>query len=295
MFGELIGLWLADIWARSGSPTAARYVELGPGRGTLAADSLRAMRAAGLTPPVHFVETSPVLRRAQAERVRDARWHDDAGTLPDDAPLLVVANEFFDALPVRQLVASPSGWRERLVTHSEGRFVPVPGPLVSAEALSAQLREAPPGTLAETSPASAAIIRQLAQLIARSGGAALIVDYGHERTGSGDTLQAVAKHGYADPWMEPGERDLTAHVDFEALGRAAREEGVLVMGPRPQGEWLEAMGIRLRASSLAKASPGRAEEIEGAVRRLTAAEEMGTLFKVMALVAQDWATPAGFG
>jgi SAM-dependent MidA family methyltransferase len=107
MFGELIGLWLADIWARTESPTAARYVELGPGRGTLAADALRAMRPAGLTPPVHFVETSPVLRRRQAKRVPEARWHDDAGTLPDDAPLLVVANEFFDALPVG------SWWRAR--------------------------------------------------------------------------------------------------------------------------------------------------------------------------------------
>jgi SAM-dependent MidA family methyltransferase len=171
--------------------------------------------------------------------------------------------------------------------------VPVPGPLVSAEALPPQLREAPPGTVAETSPASAAIIRQLAQLIARSGGAALIVDYGHERTSAGDTLQSVAKHIYADPWIEPGERDLTAHVDFEALGHAAREEGVRVSGPRPQGEWLEAMGIRLRASSLAKASPARAEEIRAAVHRLTAPEEMGSLFKVMALTAQDWPIPAG--
>jgi SAM-dependent MidA family methyltransferase len=294
MFGELIGLWLADIWARAGSPKAARYVELGPGRGTLAVDALRAMRSAGLAPPVHFVETSPVLRRAQRERVPDAHWHEDSGTLPDDAPLLIVANEFFDALPVRQLVASPSGWLEMLVTHREGRFVPVPGPPVGGEAIPARLREAAPGTVLETSPASVAVIRQLAQLIAGSGGAALIVDYGHERTSAGDTLQAVAKHGYADPWMEPGERDLTAHVDFEALGQAAREEGVRVFGPKLQGEWLEAMGIGLRASSLAKASPGRAEEIESAVRRLTAPEEMGSLFKVMALVAQDWPMPAGF-
>ena len=294
IFGELIGLWLADVWSRAGAPQTARYVELGPGRGTLAADALRAMRATGLTPPVHFVETSPVLRGAQCERVPDAHWHDDAGTLPDDAPLLIVANEFFDALPVRQLVATPGGWRERLVAHQGGRFVPVPVPLVSGETIPAHLRQAPPGTVLETSPASAAIVRELAHLVAHCGGAALIVDYGHERTGVGDTLQAVAKHGYADPWMDPGERDLTAHVDFEALGAAARHAGVRLFGPRPQGEWLEAMGIGLRAASLAKAAPERGEEIAAAVRRLTGAEEMGSLFKVMALVAEGWPEPAGF-
>ena len=294
MFGELVGLWLADLWARAGSPRDAAYVELGPGRGTLAADALRAMRSAGLEPPVHFVETSPALRQAQAERVAKANWHDDAAGLPENLPLLIVANEFFDALPIRQLVATEIGWHERLVIHDHKGFRPVPGPLIGGEAIPAHVRAAPPGTIIETSPGSVSIVRQLAQSIARSGGAALIVDYGHERTGAGETLQAVARHAFADPWTEPGERDLTAHVDFEALGAAARSEGVRVFGPRGQGEWLEAMGIRLRAEALARAAPGRSEEIGSAHRRLTATEEMGTLFKALALVAPEWPEPAGF-
>jgi SAM-dependent MidA family methyltransferase len=294
MFGELVGLWLADLWARAGRPANVRYVELGPGRGTLAADALRAMRSAGLESEVHFVETSPVLRQAQAARVPHARWYDDAGRLPEGAPLLVVANEFFDALPARQLVATESGWRERLVVRDGERFMPVPGPPVGSAAIPAHIRSASPGTVVETSPASMAVVRQLAHLIASAGGAALIIDYGHERTGAGETLQAVARHGFADPWVEPGERDLTVHVDFEAIATAAREAGVRVHGPRGQGEWLDAMGIGLRAASLAKAAPARAEEIEQARQRLTAPDQMGTLFKTMALVAERWPEPVGF-
>jgi SAM-dependent MidA family methyltransferase len=294
MFGELIGLWLADIWSRTGAPADAVYVELGPGRGTLAADALRAMRAAGLEPDVHFVETSLVLRAAQAEQVPQAEWHDDLATLPRDAPLLVVANEFFDALPIRQLVATERGWHERLVGHKNGRFVPLPGPPVSAGALPQHLAGAPAGTVVETSPASVAVVRQLADMLSRYGGAALIVDYGHARTGAGETLQAVAGHGYADPWEEPGTRDLTAHVDFGALGAAAREAGLGLFGPRGQGEWLETMGIGLRAAALSRAAPKRADEVAAARRRLTGANEMGTLFKAMALAAPGWPKPAGF-
>jgi NADH dehydrogenase [ubiquinone] 1 alpha subcomplex assembly factor 7 len=289
MFGELVGLWLADLWVRAGSPDGARYVELGPGRGTLAADALRAMRAAGLAPPAELVETSPALRRAQASRIPAARWHDDLSTLPDPAPLLVVANEFFDALPVRQWVAGEGGWRELMVTHRAGRFERVPGPRVPAP------YDAEPGTIVEASPASAAVIRELARRIGTQGGAALIVDYGHERSGVGDTLQAVAAHSYADPWLDPGERDLTAHVDFQALAEAARaEEGVRLYGPVGQGAWLKAMGIDLRAASLAKAAPERAEEIAAARERLTVPGQMGDLFKVFAIVSRSWPQPEGF-
>ena len=294
MFGELIGAWLADLWSRAGSPVA-HYVELGPGRGTLAADALRAMRAAGLRPQVHFVETSPVLRERQTEKVADAIWHEDVASLPTDAPLMVVANEFFDALPVRQFVATPTGWRERLVDHREGRFVPGLGPTVGAEVVPEHIRAAPPGTVLEVSPASTFILGQLAEAIAERGGAALIVDYGHERTSAGETLQAVAKHGFADPWAEPGERDLTAHVDFEALAQVGRAAGVRLFGPTGQGEWLEALGISARAAALAASAPGRAEEIAAAHRRLTSSDAMGTLFKVLALVGEGWPDPAGFG
>jgi SAM-dependent MidA family methyltransferase len=294
MFGELAGLWLADLWTRAGRPDGAHYVEVGPGRGTLAADALRAMRAAGLKPRIELVETSPVLRRAQAERMPGASWHETLDSLPRTGPALVVANEFFDALPIRQLVATQAGWRERLVVHEQGRFRPVAGPAMKDAAIPVALRAAPPGSVLETSPAGAALAGALAARIASQGGAALIVDYGHERTTTGETLQAVAKHLYADPWSEPGERDLTAHVDFEMLGETARREGVRVHGPRPQGEWLRAMGLDLRAEALARTAPERADEVKTARDRLASPDQMGKLFKVMALIAPGWPEPAGF-
>ena len=207
MFGELVGLWLADLWLRAGRPEGAHYVELGPGRGTLAVDALRAMKGAGLVPDVHLVETSPVLREAQAARLPGATWHDDLSTLPGGGPLLAVANEFFDALPIEQ--RGGQGWI-RTVDWQDGRFVPV-GEVET-----------------ETSPASLAIASDLSRRLAAQGGGALIVDYGHDRPGKGDTLQAVFRHAYADPFEAPGERDLTAHVDFSALAAAA--EGVRVSG-----------------------------------------------------------------
>jgi SAM-dependent MidA family methyltransferase len=271
MFGELVGLWLADLWLRSGRPAGAHYVELGPGRGTLAADALRAMKGAGLTPHVHFVETSPVLRRAQKARVAGADWHDDLSTLPDDGVLLVVANEFFDALPVRQL---DTAGREIKVVLRDGRF----------------MRTGEVET--ESSPASLAIAADLSRRLAAQGGAALIVDYGYEGPGRGDTLQAVHRHAYADPFEAPGERDLTAHVDFGALAAAA--EGVRISGPVPQGAWLDFMGLPLRAAALARAAPDRTEEINAARDRLSAPSQMGRLFKVLAFSAPEWQEPAGF-
>jgi NADH dehydrogenase [ubiquinone] 1 alpha subcomplex assembly factor 7 len=245
MFGELIGIWCADLWQRAGEPRTARYVELGPGRGTLAEDALRAMRGAGLAPPVDLVETSKVLRAAQAERL-SARWHDDLSSLSDSGPLLVVANEFFDALPVRQY----DGSREVRIFY-DGGFV----------------RDSIVET--ETSPAALAIVGDLATRLVAQGGAALIFDYGHDRPG-------------------------TAHVDFHALASAARAGGVRVFGPAEQGAWLNAMGIKLRAASLAKAAPERGPEIAAARARLTAPDQMGRLFKAMALVAPGWPEPAGF-
>jgi NADH dehydrogenase [ubiquinone] 1 alpha subcomplex assembly factor 7 len=294
MFGELIGLALADVWARAGRPEGVRYVELGPGRGTLAADALRAMRAAGLQPRVHFVETSPILRAAQAERVPSAAWHDDLSAVPDDGPVLAVANEFFDALPVRQLVATGSGWRERLVTIEGERFVPAAGPPVPAAAVPDLIRAAPPGTVLETSPASLAYVRRLADCMNMHGGAALIVDYGHDRLCPGETLQAVRMHEYADPWIEPGESDLTAHVDFESLARAAAETGATVHGPVAQGEWLARLGIDARAETLARNAPNRFEELKIAKDRLISPHHMGRLFRVLGLSSPGWPAPEGF-
>ncbi len=273
MYGEVLGIWLADLWQRAGRPEAAHYVELGPGRGTLAADAIKAMGAGGLAPPAHLVETSPVLRDAQARRVPAARWHDSVDALPQSGPLLIVANEFFDALPARQFGRDGSELR---VNWCEGGFV----------------RE---GDVArEDSPESLAIVTALSRRLAIQGGAMLAIDYGHDRAGGGDTLQAVSRHAFADPWRAPGSRDLTAHVDFAALAGAARAAGARVFGPVSQGCWLESMGIGVRAAALARAAPERADEIEAARERLVAPQQMGRLFKAIAVVAPSWPEPAGF-
>jgi NADH dehydrogenase [ubiquinone] 1 alpha subcomplex assembly factor 7 len=294
MFGELIGLALADLWARAGRPQGVNYVELGPGRGTLAADALRAMRTAGLEPAVHLVETSPVLRAAQAERLPDAAWHDDLSTLPDQGPILAVANEFFDALPIHQRVATGRDWRERVVAAEGDRFVPVAGPIVPSSAIPAAVRDAPAGTIVETSPAALACVRQLGQRMNMQGGAALIVDYGHDRSSAGETLQAVRAHQHADPWMEPGESDLTAYVDFEAVQGAACEAGLRSHGPVGQGEWLARLGIDARTEALIRAVPDRRDEILAGRNRLVSVDQMGRVFRVAALSAPAWPAPEGF-
>ncbi len=282
MFGELAGACLADVWHRAGAPQV-RLVELGPGRGTLMADLLRATGRAGLAAPVHFVETSPALRAAQAARAPGATWHDDLASVPGDLPLLLVANEFFDALPVRQLVRAPDGWRERCVGAG---FVPVLGKPVPLGL------DAPPGTVVETSPAATAIAAEIGARLRDRGGAALIIDYGYAGPAAGDTLQAVRAHEFADPFADPGEVDLTCHVDFTALAAAA---GVASHGPVGQGAWLRALGIAARAAALkARATPAQGEDIDAAVARLTGDEAMGQLFKVMALTGPGWPAPAGF-
>ncbi|CAN5876381.1 SAM-dependent methyltransferase [soil metagenome] len=291
MFGELIGLWCADLWDRAGRPDIA-WVELGPGRGTLAADALRAMARAGLSPPVHFVETSPTLRAEQARRVPAATWHDDVASLPADRPLLIVANEFFDALPVRQLVKALDVWHERLVACQDLLFLPIAGQQVPDSVIPPALRAAPPGSVIEASPASVAVMRALAQRIAAQGGAVLAIDYGYEGPAIGDTLQAVRGHAFANPFDQPGEQDLTAHVDFATLAAAAQAEGPHAFGPVDQGALLTALGIDARAAALAAAAPDRAESIAADRARLT--ETMGSLFKALAVVAPGWPAPAGF-
>lgn len=286
MFGELIGAWLADLWERAGRPDCA-YVEFGPGRGTLAVDALRVMARAGLTPPVHFVETSPVLQAAQRERIADAQWHDSVSGLPTDRALLVVANEFFDALPIRQLVRGADGWHERLVACQDTLFLPIRGKPVPDGIIPPALRDSPPGAIIETSPASVAIIRDLAARIAGQGGAALVIDYGYEGPAIGETLQAVHGHKYANPFDAPGERDLTAHVDFATLAVAALQAGALTMGPVSQAHWLIQLGIDARAATL-----GPAVKVDR--DRLVNADQMGALFKALAVVSPRWPTPAGF-
>jgi len=293
MFGELVGAALADGWARAGGGTA-HYVELGPGRGTLAIDALRVMARAGLSPAVHLIETSPVLRAAQRERLPQAEWHNTLDSLPADGPLLIVANEFFDALPVRQIVRAADGWRERRVACQDVLFLPVVGGDTLDAIVPETLRDAAPGSVVETSPAAVAAMRVLARRVAAQGGMMLAIDYGYDGPAVGDTLQAVHAHGYANPFEAPGERDLTAHVDFGTLAAAARAEGAVTHGPAAQGGWLTALGIEARARALAAAHRDRGAEIEAARVRLTAPRQMGTLFKVLAVVAPHWPVPAGF-
>ena len=294
MFGEIVGLWCVDLWRRAGKP-GVRYVELGPGRGTLAEDTLRVMRNQGLEPAVDFVETSPILRAMQAERVPQASWHATIRTLPDDMALLVVANEFFDALPVRQFVRAITGWRERMVGFGPEGFRPEPGREPCDGIVPARLRNADPGGIYETSPAAASLMKALARRISRQGGAILAVDYGYAGYAAGDTLQAVHAHAYADPFAKPGASDLTAHVDFVALASAAEAGGLAAAGPVPQGDWLIELGIGARAALLGQANPKRIDDIEAARHRLTDGDEMGHLFKALAAVADGWPTPAGFG
>jgi SAM-dependent MidA family methyltransferase len=272
MFGELVGAALSDCWKRAGAPEEAIYAELGPGRGTLAADALRLMRSAGFRGEAHLVETSPMLRGLQEKAVQDGHWHESVDDLPA-RPLLLVANEFLDALPVRQHV----GGIERQVVMAAGGL--------------AFDRD---GEIAETSPARDEAVRSIATCISVKGGVALFIDYGHTRSGQGDTLQAVQRHGFAPVLSNPGEQDLTAHVDFEAVARVAQDAGAAATPVVNQGEWLIGLGIEARAQALVRANPDRAEEIQAALDRLTSQSQMGTLFKVIAIHSADWPAPAGF-
>lgn len=296
MFGELVGLALADIWMRSGRRPGALYAELGPGRGTLAADALRAMERAVFAPRVHFVETSLTLRDRQRALLPHVVHHDSIDTLPAEGPLLIVANEFFDALPVRQCIRVGDEWRERVVIRreEEGRFLPVPGYRRIESGLPPEARDAPDGAILESPIIGAGIAYTLANRIARQGGAAIIIDYGYAGPALGDTLQAVRGHAFADPFADPGEVDLTTHVDFTILGNMARQAGLRVHGPTGQGDFLRQLGVDGRAQSLIAAAPARREEVEAARDRLTHPDAMGTLFKAMAWTHPDWADPAGF-
>ena len=272
MFGEMIGGALADCWKRVGSPTDVIYVELGPGRGTLASDALRVMRTADFAGEVHFVETSPVLLQMQKASVPEAHWHKSIDDLPAK-PLLLVANEFLDALPICQHV----GAAERRITVAAGGL--------------AFDRD---GEIVETSPARDEAVGSIATCLAAKGGAALFIDYGHERSAPGHTLQAVRGHRFSPILAYPGEQDLTSHVNFEALVNAARDAGASVTPLVSQGEWLIRLGIEARAQALSRANPDRAGEVQSALERLTGREQMGQLFKVLAIHAPDWPAPAGF-
>jgi NADH dehydrogenase [ubiquinone] 1 alpha subcomplex assembly factor 7 len=293
MFGELVGLALADAWDRAGRPDAA-YVELGPGRGTLARDALGAMARAGLAPLVHLVETSPTLRARQSALLPAAVHHASIDSLPTDRPLLIVANEFFDALPIRQLVRTDAGWREQMVVLEGDRLMLRHADTPLDALVPAALRDAPPGSIVELCPAATAIVADLAARLVTQGGVLLAIDYGYSGPATGNTFQAVRAHRFADPLADAGEADLTAHVDFSALAAAARDAGASVAGPVAQGHWLTALGIDARCAALAARHPDRAAELHGQRDRLVKADAMGQLFKAMAIHAPDWPMPTGF-
>lgn len=299
-FGEIVGLWCAVTWQALGAPKTFRLIECGPGRGTLMADALRAARRVpGFRDAarVHLVERSARLREMQRAALKGelVTWHDDIEDVPVGV-CIVLANEFLDALPVRQWEKTERVWIERAValdnagdlhfTHGTARDLDIP------LAISA---DAAPGAIFETSPASIGWTRSLAARLTDHGGAALVIDYGHTATAIGDTLQAVKAHRYHSALADPGAVDITAHVDFEAIATAAREMGAKVFGPVPQGAWLTRLGITVRAAQLAAGKDeAQAKTIQGAVNRLIAPDAMGLLFKVLAFTHPALAACEGF-
>ena len=309
MFGELIGLWAAQLWVAMGAPKKLRLIELGPGRGVLMQDFLRAARVVDgfkAALDLHFVETSPVLAEAQRARLETdgvaVTWHTSLDSVPQ-GPAIVIANEFFDALPVRHYVKTARGWCERLVgLDAAGEFI-----FVAADTPEDMIR-APgrEGEILEIGAISQQVMKTLANRLEAQGGFALVIDYGHVETSLGETLQAMRGHAYVDPLRAPGEADLTAHVDFAALARAARAGGVQTFGPVPQGEFLLRLGIVERTEALMrKADPRQSAELEAALVRLVSTQRevdltagkvsgMGGLFKVLALAQHGLPQPAGF-
>ncbi|CAO3417310.1 class I SAM-dependent methyltransferase [Azospirillum doebereinerae] len=312
MFGELVGLWCVDTWARLGGPAPFHLIELGPGRGTLMRDALR---AAAVVPAftqaatIHLVETSPSLRARQRETLDGLaiHWHDRLEDVPE-GPTLLIANEFFDALPIRQIQKTAHGWFERLVdldpagTEESPRFRFVLEAFGSSGSrlVPEALRDAPDGSVVEVSPASLGVAHAIGARLAAHPGAALAIDYGYSHGPAvGDTLQALRRHAYAPVLDDPGEADLTAHVDFAALAAAARAAGAEAFLPVDQGEWLERLGIRQRAAALSiRATPKQAADIRTALARLIEPEQMGKLFKALAFATPglfaEGNAPAGF-
>jgi NADH dehydrogenase [ubiquinone] 1 alpha subcomplex assembly factor 7 len=303
MFGELLGLWAASVWKAIGEPPLLRLVELGPGRGTMMADALRALR---VLPPlyqsltVHMVEINPVLRekqRATLTGVRNITWHDRI----DDVlggPAVIFANEYFDVLPIHQMVKRETGWHERVVDLDDNGnlvFDAAADPTPRFEVLLPPLvRAAPFGAVFEWRPDTE--IMKIARRVRDQDGAALISDYGHLRSDAGDTFQAIARHSFTDPLKNPGQADVTAHVDFQALARAAEDLGARVHGPVTQGDFLKRLGIETRAVTLmAKATPEVSAGISGALKRLIDSGRggMGSMFKVLAISQPDLVALAG--
>jgi NADH dehydrogenase [ubiquinone] 1 alpha subcomplex assembly factor 7 len=304
IFGELIGLWAVSVWQRMGEPRPLTVIELGPGRGTLLADAIRAWRVMPRFLEavwVALVETSPRLTAIQRETLDDVpvplQWHANLEDVPK-GPAVLIANEFIDALPIRQFVRRGDAWRERLVASGDaGGFVIAESALSEGVEglLAAHTDRVPEGAIVECRPAMKHLLHAMATRSNEAPLAALIVDYGHDASGFGDTLQAVRQHKYADPLAEPGSADLTAHVDFAELKRLATELGLKTYGPMPQGAFLLRLGLEIRRDRLlAAARPEHREAIASGAARLMDPEQMGVLFKVVAFASPELAPPPPF-
>ncbi len=303
LFGELVGIWCLKSWESLGEPGRFCLVELGPGHGTLMSDLLRVakLRPAFIeAADIHLIDASPFLRRKQSKTLRgvaNITWHDNLSKLPKH-PLILVANEFFDCLPVRQMCRTDGGWRERGVhTDQNGDldFVFLRVPAQGMRMLDKFEKSASTGDIIEVSPERYNLMHKLAKMISVQSGCGLFVDYGHTSTGFGDTLQAVQNHGYADVLSQPGKIDITAHVDFEVLADAAKEGGAKVYGPIPQSLFLKQMGIENRAQKLMdNTKPQQTNSVQAGLERLIAGNQMGSLFKVMAISGKGNRPIAGF-
>lgn len=289
IFGELLGAWAATVWRQMGSPSPVLFAEAGPGRGTLMRDARRA--TARVAPDFHaaarvsFIETSPRLRAIQRDAVPDAIWHDDFCGLPP-GPMILLANEFLDALPIRQFVRVRGAWNERYV--QDGAFV------LRSAAAPMPANAAPEGSIWEQGDAAGAWARALAARLAAQWGAALILDYGPAHSAPGNSLQALRGGRPADPLADPGTADLTAHVDFQAVATAASAQGAAIWGPLPQGDFLVRLGLLQRTQALATANPDRAAALRDAADRLAAPSRMGQLFKALAITHPAAPPPPGF-
>jgi NADH dehydrogenase [ubiquinone] 1 alpha subcomplex assembly factor 7 len=296
VFGEILGLWAAVVWQQIGQPDPFLLVEAGPGRGTLMADALRAIGqvapAFGRSVHVHLIETSPRLRAEQAKRIADPTWHEGLETVPE-GPFVLLANEFLDALPIRQIIRRGDEWKERFV--QQGQFVEMPTDARPHARPSGYGSGRGGALIYELNEPAATFMRAVGDRLSRHPGAALFLDYGPEHSAPGDSLQALRDGKPAEPIADPGVADLTAHVDFEALADAVRDTGAAIHGPIPQGLFLIRLGLFRRTDRLARSQPPkRAAALIEAARRLAEADRMGRLFKAMALGVPGQPVPPGF-
>jgi SAM-dependent MidA family methyltransferase len=304
MFGELIGLWGAVIWQKIGAPKKINLVEMGPGRGTLIADALRAISTIpsfSSAIDIHIIETSPILERRQKRNLKalnfNIKWHKSFIDVPD-GPLIFIANELFDVLPIQQFVKLTNNWVERKVgCNAMGQLTWIQDRncVISKELIPQQFFRSKLGSVFELSQVGIELVSNITKSVVKFGGAALIIDYGHIESGIGDTLQAVKNHNYCDVLSEPGKVDLTAHVDFERLTNSVKINGGLGCGPVTQRDFLRRLGIETRAEQLKSSSSTRLKsEVLTGLNRLIGIKEMGNLFKVLAIIQPTQTCPEGF-